>query len=142
MNHAKMPCRSQRPIDNRFDTDELLFRRVLLSDLQEDGHPYPPSFKFPVSVNRSRYSGAVCVVCSCPCDLRHPSADYVPLEIKVSDVICHGKIRLKHSPTERNCSHSDLHTDPVFRKAVRTRLSDYAVVVSNPNVCEHFVPKQ
>jgi len=91
----KMPCHSPRqPVDNGFDSSETLFRRVRWIDIREDGHPYPESFVFnaSVSVNRSRYSTARCVLCSCTCKMAEPSASFAPFELETSAVLSDSRV--------------------------------------------------
>ena|SRR5438094_131679 len=138
-----MPCRSPHPAENNFSSEELLFRRVLMQDFDESGHPYPLSFTVPVSANRSRYSKAVCVLCRQLCDIPQPTANYRPAEISVSSLLV-PSIALNHTPSDRNCSHCDITpevNDKKSRKRLRQYLSDHFKRVMQPTPCEHLVPK-
>src|SRR5437016_5402573 len=139
------PCRDRQATDSHFDSGELLFRRVLLGQFDQDGHVYPQAFiPDPVSVNRSRYSTALCVICASSCVLRKPSVDYKPVKMNVSALLKQPTIVLKHIPSPKNSSHCEIDSvenTRQARKVLRTHLSDHSHIVTNFIPCESFLAK-
>jgi hypothetical protein len=140
-----MPCRSGQSPDNNFDYDEVLYRRVLWTDIREDGHPYPESFVFcqGISVNRSRYSSAKCALCSRTSrNMKGASAEFAPFEMQVAKVQSDQRVLLTHTPKKKNASHCDIDAEIALQKEIRTRLANLAVRVSHIPDCEYFIPKE
>jgi hypothetical protein len=139
---SRTPCRVRQAPDNQFDASELLFHRLAASTFCcEDGHPDPQCFiSTPLSVNRSRYSTALCVLCDRLYQFERPTTGDKIIQFTVSS-LDKSLMGLAHTPDPRNYSHCDISRgDRLPRKLFRTHLSDSATTTEIKE-CRRFVSK-
>jgi hypothetical protein len=130
---------------DQFSPDEELYRRVSAGKLKQ-GKPRSECFKnaFPISFNRSRYSGIECTRCERPNNFRQKSKTGPVIRLRIGDIwACNEKLKgslvdgirgvtIDHEPTWKNYSHSEIrvdidphsHPDPLAVRAFENDLAE------------------
>jgi hypothetical protein len=128
------PCPGTLQLSRKgFDADEEVYRRIPPSKVNERGRPKAQCFdldRFPLSVNRSKFSSIECALCLRSNNFQYPVKPGPVMKLRVADIAACG-IRLEHEPTWMNYSHSELRVreDPLTVTSISHRLSELATVV-------------
>jgi len=140
-----MPCRArQKQRDSEFDSKERLYRRIPPNKVL-DGHPLPQCFNdIPLSVNRSKHSTALCVLCDKIYHFRYAIVGSHVMEVRVSS-LPPDLMTITHTPRSHNFAHCDLKPtgaeDEASRKLFRLRLSELSTIVGRLPECENYLAK-